>query len=134
MLGKLFRWFSFVLSVYSGSRIILTIWNIIIGRKVGNDPITKLLDALFWVMSSESNETYKIVSNYVSFVFMGYLIITSVRSFSINMKNLFDFILRRGVIKKFETDTIVLILSEVYGVYFLTAVVLLQNGLPKIYT
>jgi hypothetical protein len=65
---------------------------------------------------------------------MGYLIITSVRSFSINMKNLFDFILRRGVIKKLETDIIVLILSGVYGVYFLTAVVLLQNGLPKIYT
>lgn len=65
---------------------------------------------------------------------MGYLIITSVRSFSINMKNLFDFVLRRGVIKKLETDVIVLILSEVYGVYFLTAVVLLQNGLPKVYT
>lgn len=65
---------------------------------------------------------------------MGYLIISSVRSFSINMKNLFDFILRRGVIKKLDTDIIVLILSEVYGVYFLTAVVLLQNSLPKIYT
>lgn len=50
LLGKLFRWFSFVLSLYSGSRILLTIWNIIKGRKVGNDPITKLLDAFFWLM------------------------------------------------------------------------------------
>lgn len=100
LLGKFFRWLSFVLSVYSASKIFFAVWNMIMGRKISNDPITKLLDALFWVMSYESNETYRVYSNYVSFVFMGYLIITSVRSFSINMKNLFDLILRRGVIKK----------------------------------
>lgn len=104
------------------------------GRKIGNDPITKLLNFCFWITNHENNETYNMYSNYVSFVFMGYLIISSVRSFSINIKNLFDFILRRGVIKKLETDIIVLILSEVYGVYFLSAVVLLQNSLPSIYS
>lgn len=63
---------------------------------------------------------------------MGYLMISSVRSFSINIKNLFDFILRRRL-NIMNTDTLVLLLSEMYGIYFLSAVILLQSGLPRTY-
>jgi hypothetical protein len=64
---------------------------------------------------------------------MGYLMISNVRSFSINMKNFFDFMLRRRNLNILETDTLALLLSEMYGIYFLTAVILLQSSLPRRY-
>ena len=124
--------FSFVLCVYSVSRLTLTVWNIIKGRKLSNDPITRSLNFVFYVIGHDE-QTYDTYCNYVSFVFMGYLIISSVRSFSINIKNLFNFALRRSNIRKLETDAVVYVLALVYGVYFLTAVILLQNGLPRTY-
>ncbi len=42
---------------------------------------------------------------------MGYLMISSVRSFSINLKNFFDFILRRRRLNILSTDTLVLFIS-----------------------
>lgn len=64
---------------------------------------------------------------------MGYLMISSVRSFSMNIKKSFDFILRRKKFNLLQTDTLVLFISELYGIYFLSAVVLLQSGLPRTY-
>ena len=133
-LGKLFKLMSFILGGYSITRIILTVWNIIRGRRLSNDPITRILNFVFWLFNHDDSKTFDVASNYISFVFMGYLIISSVRSFSMNMKKLFDLILRRGVMKKLETDVIVLILSLVYGVYFLSAITLLQVSLPQVFT
>lgn len=125
---------SWILGCYSITRIVLTVWNIIRGRRLSNDPITRILNFIFWLCNHDDTKSFDVASNYISFIFMGYLIISSVRSFSMNMKKLFDMIFRKGVMKKLETDIIVLILSLVYGVYFLTAIILLQVNLPQAYT
>ena len=91
---------SFILGGYSITRIILTVWNIIRGRRLSNDPITRILNFVFWLFNHDDSSTFDVASNYISFVFMGYLIISSVRSFSMNMKKLFDMIFRRGVMKR----------------------------------
>ena len=91
---------SYILGGYSITRIVLTVWNMIRGRRLSNDPITRVLNWLFWLFNNDDSKTFDVVSNYISFVFMGYLLISSVRSFSINMKKLFDMIFRRGVMKK----------------------------------
>ena len=59
--------------------------------------------------------------------------ISSVRSFSINIKNFFDLVLRRRRLNIMSTDTLVLLIAEMYGIYFLSAVILLQSGLPRTY-
>lgn len=91
---------SYILGGYSLTRIVLTVWNIIRGRKRNNDPITRILNFVFWFFNHDDSKTFDVLSNYISFIFMGYLIISSVRSFSMNMKKLFDMIFRRGVMKK----------------------------------
>jgi hypothetical protein len=65
------------------------------GRKLSTDPITRLLNFITFVLDSDVNSKIRTYSQYISFGFMGYLMISSVRSFSMNIKNLFDFILRR---------------------------------------
>ncbi len=123
----------YILSVYSVTKIILTVWNMCVGRKLSTDPITRLINFITWVTSENVNYSVLNYGQYISFIFMGYLMISNVRSFSINMKNFFDFILRRRKLNLLETDTLVLLLSEMYGIYFLSAAILLQSGLPRAY-
>jgi branched-subunit amino acid transport protein AzlD len=81
------------------------------GRKLSTDPITRLLGFFVWITGENVNGSVRTYSQYISFGFMGYLMISNVRSFSMNMKNFFDFILRRRKINILSTDTLVLLLS-----------------------
>lgn len=123
----------YILSVYSVTKIILTIWNMFVGRKLSTDPITRLINFISWLTGDNVNYAVLNYGQYISFLFMGYLMISNVRSFSINMKNFFDFVLRRRKLNILQTDTLVLLLSEMYGIYFLSAAILLQSGLPRAY-
>ena len=133
LLGKLFRKISFVLAAYSVTRIVLTIVNTIRGRKMSADPITRLLNLVEWFMDRDFSQNIQNVSKYISFLFMGYLMVTSVRSFSMNFKAFLDYILRRRRLNILGSATQIYFFSLVYGVYFLAAVVLQQCGLPRAY-
>jgi hypothetical protein len=88
---------------------------------------------VLWVLNESINDKFKALTQYISFGYMGYLMFSSVRSFSINLKNFFNFILRRQRLNIMSTDTLVLLISEMYGIYFLSAVILLQSSLPRTY-
>lgn len=132
--GKLFRKFSFVLAAYSVTRIVLTIINTIRGRSTSTDPITRLVNFLKYTTDKDFGATFQYATQYISFIFMGYLMITSVRSFSMNFKNFLDYILRRRRLNRLDSATQIYLFSLVYGVYFLAAVILQQSGLPRAYT
>lgn len=85
----------YILSVYSVTKITLTVWNMFVGRKLSTDPITRMINFISWMTGENVNYAVLNYGQYTSFMFMGYLMITNVRSFSMNMKNFFDFILRR---------------------------------------
>ena len=91
----MFRIISFILCIYSLSKIILTVWTMFVGRRLSTDPITRLINFIAWYTEQNINAEIRLYSQYISFGFMGYLMISNVRSFSINMKNFFDFIFRR---------------------------------------
>lgn len=132
-MGKVFWAFSIFLAVYSISKFMLTAWNMIKGRKLSTDPITRCVYFVLWLFEENINETFRSLTQTISFGFMGYLMISSVRSFSINMKNFFDFLLRRRRLNILSTDTLVLLISQMYGIYFLSAVILMQSSLPRTY-
>lgn len=133
LLGKLFRKMSFILAAYSITRILLTIINTIRGREMSADPITRLLILIKYITGKDSGEVTNLISQYISFFFMGYLMITSVRSFSMNLKAFLDYILRRRRLNILDSATQIYFFSLVYGVYFLAAVILQQCGLPRSY-
>jgi len=124
---------SFFLAAYSITRIVLTIINTIRGRKMSTDPITRLLSFMEYIIGKEFNQVVNQISQYVSFFFMGYLMVTSVRSFSMNLKAFLDYILRRRRLNILDSATQIYFFSLVYGVYFLAAVILQQCGLPRTY-
>jgi hypothetical protein len=122
---------SFILCVYSVTKIILTVWNMFVGRKLSTDPITRFINFITYISDSKVNADIRLYFQYISFGFMGYLMISNVRSFSMNIKNFLDLIFRRRGLNIISTDTLVLLLSEMYGIYFLSAAILLQSGLPR---
>lgn len=93
------------------TKIVLTVWNMFVGRKLSTDPITRLIGWISYLTGENVNYSVLNYGQYISFMFMGYLMISNVRSFSINMKNFFDFVLRRRKLNILETDTLVLLLS-----------------------
>lgn len=130
----MFRKFSFVLAAYSVTRILLTIINTIKGREMSNDPITRFLNFVEWISNKEFKGHIKEISQYISFIFMGYLMITSVRSFSMNFKAFLDYILRRRRLNILDSATQIYFFSLIYGVYFLSAVILQQSSIPRTYS
>ena len=59
------------LAVYCVYKVFMSILNYIMGRKKNIDPISRVLGWFFDI----NEDTYKILSNAISFVFMGILII-----------------------------------------------------------
>jgi hypothetical protein len=96
---------SSILCIYSITKIILTAWNMIVGRKLSTDPITRFLNFIAWLLDSKIDFGIRLYSQYISFGFMGYLMISNVRSFSMNMKNFFDVLFRRRGFNIVSTDT-----------------------------
>lgn len=128
------KW-SFILAAYSVLRICLTLINIFRGRSrtLSADPITRILNFIQYLLGIDFGATFKEASQYISFIFMGYIMITSVRSFSMNFKTFIDYILRRRRLSVFDSATQIYLFSIIYGVYFLAAVILQQSGLPRAY-
>lgn len=131
--GKLFHKFSFVLAAYSISRIVLTILNTIRGRKNSADPITRLVNIVQEDLHLNLGPTFQEITQYISFILMGYIMITSVRAFSMNFKAFIDYILRRKRLNMLDSATQIYLFSLIYGIYFLAAVILQQSGLPRAY-
>jgi hypothetical protein len=78
-------------------------------------------------------QTFQEITQYISFILMGYIMITSVRSFSMNFKAFIDYILRRKRLNMLDSATQIYLFSLIYGIYFLAAVILQQSGLPRAY-
>lgn len=62
---------------------------------------------------------------------MGYLMISNVRTFSLNLVNLFNSFMGIALLQKMPSDIMVYFLAEVFGVYLLSTVMLLQLSLPS---
>jgi hypothetical protein len=45
----MFRLMGYILSVYSVTKIVLTVWNMFVGRKMSTDPITRLINFISWM-------------------------------------------------------------------------------------
>lgn len=64
---------------------------------------------------------------WVKFIFghnSGYLMISNVRSFSLNLVNMFNSFMGIALLQKMPSDILVLFLAEIFGVYLVSTVVL----------
>ncbi|EGR29278.1 hypothetical protein IMG5_159720, partial [Ichthyophthirius multifiliis] len=109
-------------------------YNYIVGRKKQLDPINKLLkNILPFIGIVVPEKQYDIVITYLSFSFLGYLMITNVRSFCFHLINMFQFFIGSIQQNHISTDIVVYCLAEVLGVYFISTLILIQNSVDQRY-
>lgn len=81
-----------------------------------------------------NNDLYTKLCNNISFAFLGFLIFSNVRSFSLNIVNFLNTIMGYGFIKTILTTEIVIyFIAEIFGLYFIGTLILLQASVPQIY-
>ena len=96
---------------------------------VRTDPITKALSFLIMAKGRVEYVDPKVLSQYLSLLFIGFLVGNSMRNFVNNLVRLFS-----AVGGGSGTSTmLVLFVTEVMGLYFLSSVLLIRDKLPDRY-
>lgn len=121
--GKYFNALGYVFSAYCVYKIFISTVNIILRRVGQTDPITRTfeissdylglkVDIVFW-------------SQYISFVLIGVIVISSIRGLLLTLSKLFY-----NVSNARSSNLIVLFLAELMGMYFVSTVLLMRMNLP----
>ncbi|EGR29444.1 sap DNA-binding domain protein [Ichthyophthirius multifiliis] len=132
--GKFFKFLSFIMGIYCIYRIIISIYNYTIGRQKSIDPINRILQNILPLVGIIiKDDDYDTAINYLSFTFLGFLMITSVRTFCINLVNFTGIFIGHLHSRSVDTDIIVYFLAEIVGVYFISTLVLIQYSVAEQY-
>ncbi|CAG8634052.1 4216_t:CDS:10 [Ambispora gerdemannii] len=126
--GKYFNYLGYIFSVYCIYKIVMASINIILSRNTGpaSDPITYGLTLAIKYINLEMDVPFW--SQQLSFLFVGLMIIFSIRGLLIQLLKFF-----RAVSNSVSRSNIVLFLAQIMGMYFLSSVMMLRMSLPAEY-
>lgn len=127
--GKFYSLFARFLVVYGIYKVMFSIYNVTLQKKYSLDPVTRGLH-IFCYFFSIDESFVSFVTEYISFVFVGILIFTNIRSFAnilVSIVNQCGKLLSSGL----SSDSLLLMLSEVMGSYFMATVLLMRANLPE---
>jgi len=125
-LGKYNNKLGYFFSGYCLYKIVMTVINILFNRIGETDPITYGLDIL--VKSLQLNIDVNLWAKQLSFIFIGVLILVSIRGLLIQIMKIFQ-----NYSKALAPDNIVLFLAWFMGTYFLSFVLMMRMNLPPQY-
>eukprot|EP00048_Salpingoeca_helianthica_P001063 m.46274 g.46274 ORF g.46274 m.46274 type:complete len:467 (+) comp11108_c0_seq1:74-1474(+) len=126
LLGRLFDLAGHALTVYGVYRVVMATINTLL-RRVGKvDPVTRGLQIAVDHLGLELDvHTW---SQYVSFVLVGFMIVTSIRSFLIQLTKFFHFFASSA-----SSQLVVVLLAQLMGMYFVSLVLLMRMNMPAEY-
>jgi len=125
--GRLFNALGYFFAGYCLYKIVMTTVNIILRRVGSVDPISRGLHIFILIMGYQIDHEFW--SQTLSFVTAGVLVFCTVRGF---MKN-FVMKMFENAASNVSADCIVLLLVEVMGMYFISAVMLMRMNIPYEY-
>jgi len=126
------RWYNFLgyfFSIYCIYKIFMCTINIVFDRVGKKDPITRSFEILGDYLGIEvDGETLRMLSQYISFVMVGIMIITSIRGLLINLTKFFY-----SISSSKSSNIIVMALAQLMGMYFVSSVLLMRMNVPASY-
>lgn len=124
--GKYFNFIGYFFSVYCMWKIFICTVNIVFDRVGRVDPVTKGMQiAVDWV---GLNVDVKFWSQFISFVLVGIIVVTSIRGFLITLTKFFY-----AIASSKSSNIIVLLLAQLMGMYFVSSVLLMRMNMPAEY-
>lgn len=124
--GKLLNLAGYGFSVYCVYKIITSFINIVLHRPGGTDPVTHSINLAVRGIGVQIDVDQ--CAQQLSFAFVGALVVFSVRGLLIQFSKLF-----RTFSGKVSTDSIILFLAHIMGMYFLSTVLMMRMNMPPQY-
>lgn len=117
-------------TLYCMYKILTTLVNVALGRVGKKDPVTLLIELVVTTCGGGS-EDFDLAywSQYGSFVFIGLIIIASVRSLLIHLLKVLQYFSDAS----YSSDALILFLAQWMGMYFVSSVLMLRSSLPLAY-
>ena len=124
--GKYFNAVGYIFSAYCCYKLIMTTINILLQRVGKQDPISRTLQIMVVYLKINVDVTFW--NQFISFMMVGIIVITSIRGLLITFSKLFT-----NVSSTRSSNLIVLFLAEIMGMYFVSTVLLMRMNLPSKY-
>ena len=124
--GKYFNVMGHFFSVYCIYKIFICTINILFNRVGKTDPVTRGFEITVQYFNIEFD--VKFWSQYISFLLVGVIIVTSIRGLLITLTKFFY-----AISSSKSSNIIVLVLAEIMGMYFVSSVLLMRMNMPVEY-
>jgi hypothetical protein len=123
-IGRIFNLLGYFFSGYCVYKVVMASINIVFQRVRKTDPISHGFELFFkYVFRLELD--VRLWSQYISFFFIGVLVATQMRGFLILFVRIFH-----RYASGLNSNSIVLLLTEIMGMYFVSSVLLMRMNLP----
>jgi len=125
-LGRFYNFLGYFFSVYCVYKIFMSTINIVFDRKVSIDPVSRGIGIVLRFLYVPIDVPFW--SQQISFLLVGIIIATSIRGF-LNYLMKFFYEYSNSV----SSNNIVLLLAQVMGMYFVSAILLIRMSMPLEY-
>ncbi|KAF8383820.1 hypothetical protein PRIPAC_72962, partial [Pristionchus pacificus] len=125
-MGKYFNVLGHFFSIYCIWKIFISTVNIVFDRVGKVDPVTKSMEIAVHWMGIDIDVRFW--SQHISFLLVGVIVVTSIRGLLITLTKFFY-----AISSSKSSNTIVLLLAQIMGMYFVSSVLLMRMNVPLEY-